>query len=84
MTILILVNSSACMIFFNDEQNSSKKVSGYELLYDYLCENEEIMIKSWENEEIEEKWDPYDEFEEEYYRLYINNEGNIISEFGYI
>ena len=76
MTILILVNSSACMIFFNDEQNSSKKVSGYELLYEYL-QKHEIHFTS-DDDVLDEAWDEKNMFLYEEFEVWINDNDEIV------
>ena len=82
MVIVILFNFSSCMMVLNDDEQSIKKMSAYELLYEYLQTNE-IRLTS-DDETLEEAWDQEDMFSYEEFEVWINNENDIVVTFEYV
>ena len=70
------------MMVLNDDEQSIKKMSAYELLYEYLQTNE-IRLTS-DDETLEEAWDQEDMFSYEEFEVWINNENDIVVTFEYV
>lgn len=60
------------VIFFNFSSCNIVEKSSYELLYEYLDENEFLKIDWYYDETLERTWDTYNQFQNEFFELYIS------------